>query len=313
MAVDREGLLKVAQDANKVFVIPGGLERILKPVIGAASPAFSGIASAFSENIHSVVLSAGLPYMFALESSHRRRHQLLQCAAELEAVLNTERTPDPKSSHNVRKDVDARMRAMTDSENGRASLNHEACCVLLQVAGSHELQAAATTLVLQAAVLTWSALEVLCRDVFKAHLNANPAAYTNLAADSEVKKRFELARVPLQRVADLGFDLSAKLGELLAEQNDLADLSTIRVTLLAMFPSDERLRLAFGQRDLWSLFHRRNLIVHQRGIIDPRYREATGDAGEIGSKLVIAPRELMNHVTTVSESASALLAAVSAG
>jgi hypothetical protein len=205
------------------------------------------------------------------------------------------------------------MRTMADSEDGRASLNHEACCVLLQVAGSQELQTAATSLVLQAAVLTWGALEVLCRDVFKAYLNANPAAYASLAADSDVKKRFELGKVPLQRVADLGFDLSAKLGELLAEQNDLADLSTIKVTLLAMFPTNERLRLAFGQRDLWNLFCRRNLFVHQRGIIDRRYREATGDAREVGSRLVILPRELMSHITTVTEAASALLAAVEAG
>jgi hypothetical protein len=81
MAVDREALLKVARDANRLFVIPGGLERILEPVTRRADTAFAGIASAFAENVRAVVLSAGLPYMFALESSQRRRHQLLQCAA----------------------------------------------------------------------------------------------------------------------------------------------------------------------------------------------------------------------------------------
>jgi hypothetical protein len=92
MSSDDAALLAIARKVNTVFVIPGGIDRLLQPIAACApvlgSP-YQEIAAAFSTNIQSVILAAGLPYMFALEASHRRRHQLFECAAELEAVLDS--------------------------------------------------------------------------------------------------------------------------------------------------------------------------------------------------------------------------------
>ena len=63
-------------------------------------------------------------------------------------------------------------------------------------------------------------------------LSLAKAADLALVSDVEVKKRFELAKISMHRVADVGFDLSSKLGELLVEQNDLADLGTIKTAVL---------------------------------------------------------------------------------
>ncbi len=254
--------------------------------------------------------------MFALEASHRRRYQLFVCAAELEAVLE-DRAVDAADNVDVtevaRTDAQKRIHDLSDSEEGRAALNHETCCFLLDVSKSEELREAAEQLVRQASVLTWGAFEVLSRDVFKEYLNRTPGAYARLVADVDVRRRFELGKVSLERVADFGFDLSAKLGELLADQNDLSDCGTIKASLLALFPTNSRLRTALGQRDLWKLFQQRNLIVHRRGIVDCRYLEATGDERENGTSLVLKPRELTGHIEIVVEAASALLSAADAG
>ena len=321
MSTDDAALLAIARKANALFVIPGGIDRLLRPVSTVASglsSAYREIADAFSTNIRSVMFTAGLPYIFALESSHRRRYQLLQCAAELEAVLEssddtaiTERQTkenDPASA-----DAAKRLLELSESKTGRASLNHEACSVLLTVAGSENVREAASQLVLQATTLTWGAFEVAVRDAVRAYLNLRPDAYGRLVSDVEVKKRFDLTKIPMQRVADLGFDLSSKLGELLAEQNDLADLGTIKVTLLALFPGGARLRAALDNRALWLLFQQRHLIVHRRGVVDRRYREATGDSRSIGTSLVLTPVDLTRHIEVVVEAASSLLKTAAAG
>ena len=79
--------------------------------------------------------------------------------------------------------------------------------------------------------------------------------------------------------------------------------------MLALFPANVRLRTALTQRDLWTLFQRRHLIVHRRGIVDRRYLEATGEGREMGARLAITPQELTKHLGVVVEAAGALVAA----
>lgn len=184
--------------------------------------------------------------------------------------------------------------------------------MLLHACNSEDVREAANQLVLQAVVLTWGAFEVIARDVFREYLNRRPDAYARLASDVEAKKRFELTKISMQRVAALGFDLSSRLGELIVEQNDLADLGTIKAAVFALFPTDTALRAALDPRDLWLLFHQRHLIVHRRGIVDRRYSEATGDPRTVGDQLVLTPRELIGHVAVVVGAASALLSAAGA-
>src|SRR2546426_7806906 len=234
MSSENAALLAIARQANTLFVIPGGIDRLLLPLTAiepALGSVYQTIAAAFSTNVRSVVLTAGLPYMFALEASHRLRYRLFECAAELEAVLDSsdsEIAPAEVLSLAAQSDADRRMRELSGSSEGRASLNHDACTVLVRSGQSEDIRHAALQLVLQASVLTWGALEVLARDVFREYLNATPEACARLISDAEVKKRFELTKISMERVADFGFDLSSRLGELLVEQNDLADLATIK-------------------------------------------------------------------------------------
>jgi hypothetical protein len=309
-------LLTLARKVNSIFVIPSGIERLMAPITSSETDLdqpYRKIATAFKTNISSIIHAAGLPYIFALEASHRRRYQSMECAAELEAVLKgyggDNRGDQAATAGTAQAEAARRIRELGESPQGRDSLNHEACSVLLHSCESSDVRDAAAQLLLQATVLTWGAFEVVARDVFKMYINLRPHAYERLASDAEAKKRFELSRITMQRLADFGFDISAKLGELLAEQNDLADLGTIKVAVSSLFPNNVHLRAALDRRELWTLFQQRHLIVHRCAIVDQRYIDATGDARPLGDALVIRPQDLDRYTTAVVDVAAALLSA----
>lgn len=309
--MEQKNLEQLAHEVHKFFTIPGSKDSLLAPIVALIPQAPSGIAQiaeAFCSNVRSLVSTAGLPYIFALAAARGRRYQLFHCAAELEAVIvkNDGATkPDEHPSFDARR----RLQEMEASHEGRDVLNHEVCEFLIDFAKDKDISDAAAQLVSQAAVLTWSAFEVLSRDIFIAHLNSMPKAYTKLLADSDVRKRFDLSRVSIERVAEFNFDLTGKLGDLLIDQNDLADLGGIKATFVALFPSDSVLRQALNERDLWLLFQRRNLIVHRRGIVDQRYLDASGDEQSIGSRLTLRPTELDTYLKLVTNAARAEISA----
>lgn len=312
---EQESLVRLAREVDKLFVIPASTDSILAPIVALISKApvpIAQSAEAFCSNVRSVVVTAGLPYFFALSAARMRRHQLLHCAAELEALIGGE--DSGPESHCMSEqapgdDAERRLKELETSPSGRDALNHEACHILLEFAKTDEFSDAAAQTVLQAVILTWGALEALSRDVFRMHLNCTPKAYERLLADADVRKRFDLSRVSIERVAAFGFDLSGKLGDLFIEQNDLADLAGIKATFMALFPSDSFLRKSLSERDLWLLFQRRSLIVHRRGIVDQRYVEASGDPQPIGGRLAVRPRELKRYIELVAQAANALILA----
>jgi hypothetical protein len=316
MAIDQNKLRLLAREFNEIFVIPASTDELLDPIralSGNAPPALAASAQAFCANIQSVVSTAGIPYKLVLAGSHQRRYQLLYLAAELQAVVDG--VPDSTTGSSAvadfaRQDAGKRAQDFAQSAEGRAALNHETCRLLLDLAKIDDVRDAAAQLNLQAALLTWGAFEALSRDVFRSHLNSRPRAYALLLADADLRRRFDLTRVSIERVADFNFDLSKTMGDLLVEQNDLADLGGIKATYAALFSTDESLRETLNRRELWLLFQRRSLIVHRQGVVDRRYLDASGDDQQLGSRLRISPSELKNYLRVVADAARRLLLAV---
>jgi hypothetical protein len=81
---------------------------------------------------------------------------------------------------------------------------------------------AANELILQGVVLCWGAFEVFARDCFIAHLNAKPDRTLVLLADSVAKRRFELSKVSVEILATQSFNLSQRMGTLLANSKTSA-------------------------------------------------------------------------------------------
>jgi hypothetical protein len=171
---------------------------------------------------------------------------------------------------------------------------------------------AANELILQGVVLCWGAFEVFARDCFIAHLNAKPDRTLVLLADSVAKRRFELPKISLETLATHKFNLSERMGTLLAQQQDLSDVYSVKSVYQALFPDDKRLSDSLSDSDLRLLSLRRNLIVHQCGVVDDIYSDSANCSQQIGERLALSPDDLEAHLCTTIKVASGILDAVSA-
>jgi hypothetical protein len=82
------------------------------------------------------------------------------------------------------------------------------------------------------------------------------------------------------------------LGSYLISKADLKSVLAIRGAYGALFPTADQLQKLLGDRRLWNLSHKRNLIVHKRGIVDQQYLDSTGDTLAVGGDLWVAPSEV---------------------
>jgi len=131
-----------------------------------------------------------------------------------------------------------------------------------------------------------------------------------LLDDPAAKRRFELSKVSLETLAAHNFDLSARMGTLLAEQQDLSDAYSIKAVFQALFPTNDELRDALNDPDLRLVSLKRNLIVHRRGIIDEKYATSTKCCQQVGQRLRVTPFELEDHIGTTIRVATDILHAV---
>ena len=225
----------------------------------------------------------------------------------------TEAELDERRDRIARSQADATMRDFLGSKKGQESVIADTCLFLLRAVERDTLAAAAGELLLQGVVLAWGAFEVLARDCFVHFLNAKPDAVQRLLIDPSAKKRLDLGKVPLETLAAHGFDLSAKMGSLLAEQQDLSDIRSVKAVYGALFPNSPALRDALNSASLRLLSLRRNLVVHRRGIIDDTYRRGADEGAALGSRLVVSPQTLERHLSACLAAGRELLLMVSAG
>ena len=205
-----------------------------------------------------------------------------------------------------------RMKEFVNSSEGKDYLVKDTLGFLDRSTRVDSFVQAALDLIFQGLVLCWSTFEVLARDCFIAYLNTNPQQIKSLLSDSVAKRRFDISKVSLEVLAAYNFDLSSSLGNFLAQQQDLSDLLSIKAVYEGLFPNKDEIRLALGDDNLRLLSLRRNLTVHQRGIIDKGYLAATSCEQPLGERLKVSPEMLEAHLESVIVAASAMLAAVAA-
>jgi hypothetical protein len=100
------------------------------------------------------------------------------------------------------------------------------------------------------------------------------------------------------------------MGDILSQAHDLGNLVAIRQVYAALFPEDSLLRDSLSERDLWMLNQRRNLIVHNRGVVDAKYLAVTGESCAVGSQLVTSPLDLERALDKVCSTGPTLIRAV---
>jgi hypothetical protein len=200
------------------------------------------------------------------------------------------------------------MREFVASSDGRAKIASDACEFLLKSLESSDLSASAAELILQGTVLTWSALEILSRDLFETMLNLHPRKILDVMQEPTARQRIQ-SKFSLEELANYNFDFSSSLGTLLSLQQDFSDVRAIKAAILPALNSDPAVAAAIGAKTLWVLCQQRHLIVHRRGVIDSRYIEATGEPLRIGSRLCLAPSQLDAQLEAVVSAGRALLIA----
>jgi hypothetical protein len=171
---------------------------------------------------------------------------------------------------------------------------------------------AATELLRQGTVLTWSALEVLCNDLFVQLLNFLPDLSLNLLEDEKAGKRFSLKSIPIKTVHDFGYDLSKKTGILFTQRQSISSTEVMRDVFDVLCSESQELRNLLLQDRLWLLNQRRNLIVHKRAVVDEFYLSVTGEKTPLGSALEITVTDIETDLQLVRNVGIELLKALPA-
>ena len=307
LATDTMERFFVARDPSEIFPDLRNLKATLPP-------RYSGLAAAFKQNVSAVAATMGIPVTLASAAAEGSHWQRIHSAERIRALKlqadrgENESTLEARRTAHARKIASERMREFVTSRDGRDKIAADACGFLLEALNSSNLSAAAAELLLQGTVLTWSALEILSRDLFQTILNTDPKRALAVMQEPTAKQRLQ-SKFTLEELAASGFDLSSSLGSLLSSQQDFSNIRTIKAVMLPAVKSDSDVEAALGERKLWVLCQQRHLIVHRRGVVDARYLEATGETRQIGERLVVTPSELESQIEAVVNAGRVLLIA----
>ncbi len=314
-------LREMAKQVMSAFVIPPNEDQLFEPItraIAAIPEPFRDAAKNLRANLTGLLSVASMPYTLSQRSSVNSNWQRIHMASRIRS-LNLDALPgESEEALETRRNAEALDRAKPEmdkfvsSTQGREAVIRNTLEILEGLRSDESLAEAANELILQSTVLCWGAFEVLARDCFTTHLNLNPSRTLVLLADPVAKRRFELTKISIETLGDYGFDLSTRMGTLLADQQDLSDVYSVKAVYHALFPNDHGLRDAVSDPDLRMLSLRRNLIVHRGGMIDATYIDSTACSQRMGEHLRLAPEDLERHVGTTVRTAVSILLAVSA-
>lgn len=281
----------IADGVRTVFLVPHDFAASAKPFTELAAtlpPDLRAISTSFIENLHGVIRTLSIPFKYTYSQVHGLHWQRIHMAERIRARrIENEDEREPAALASAKEKFDTHLHG-----DGGEKVVDDVLDRLLWLKNDSESLAAARELTRQGIVLTWSAIEVLARDAFVYLLDSKPAYAELLVADPANRKRFSTERIEWQTLATYGYNLSSSLGSYLISKADLKSALAIRGAYGALFPAADELQKLLGDRRLWNLNHKRNLIVHKRGIVDQQYLDSTGDTLTIGDDLWVTPSEV---------------------
>ena len=288
----------IADVVRTVFLVPHDFAASAKPLseLAATQPGdLRAISTSFIENLHGVIRTLSIPFQYTSSQVHGLHWQRVHMAERILARgIEKEDEREPAALASAKEKFDEYLQG-----EGREKVADDVLDRLLWLKNDSESLAAARELTRQGIVLTWSAIEVLARDAFVYLLDNKPAYAELLLTDPANRKRFSAERVEWQTLATYGYNLSSRLGSYLISKADLKSVLAIRGAYGALFPAADELQKLLGDRRMWNLSHKRNLIVHKRGIVDQQYLDSTGDTLAIGDHLWVAPSEVEELLETI--------------
>jgi len=310
-----ESVADVPEEVFDCFLFPlDGPDPIeaLDELVAGLPAALTPVATAFSRNLESVVSVGTLPYQMAAAAVAQRRFDRLWIAEQIRARKHMDEAgniPDSAKSEALATAKKRFEEEMQSRETADVMANHVLTTLSEGITRDATFHSACDELLRQAAVLTWGALEVLAKDLFAVWLNTTPMLAFSLLKDERTKKRYQLRSVPFETLENLGFDLSARMGDLLLGIHGVDDLPAMRDVFDVLCERDAEVRDALTSQDLWFLFQTRHVVVHGRGVVDQAYRDKTGDPRAVGTLLRVKPKELDKYLRVVARTGGRLLQA----
>jgi hypothetical protein len=262
-------------------------------------------ASAFAANVEGAVSTICIPFTLAVASAQRWRYNQLYIAERIRITGEVFGVKRVEAESRAR--ADKRFTEENKSKEAIEKMGSAVCDFLIDMHRNPAVAEASAELLRQGAVLTWGALETLARDVFETAINAQPLLGKRVLDSPDCRKLFQIKAIDIDTLAKFNFDVSGKMGSVLAQFHDLSNLPAIKITFSALFPSSSKLRSALSSKNLWILNQRRHLIVHNRGIVDQRYIDNTGERLQLGQKIILRPKDLEGYVSLVQEVGAELL------
>jgi hypothetical protein len=316
-------LRTLARNAVVTFAIPPSKDRLLAPLtdaIARLNKQFGEICLTLRSNLVGLLSTVSVPYTMANASAHDMHWQRIRSAAGIRALMLDAKPGETNEELDLRRAGEAQDRARAEmdryihSSEGEEALIRTTLNFLERLSSDRSFLEAANELILQGVVLCWAAFEVFARDCFIAYLNANPSRTLALLEEPVAKRRFlEAAKISLETLAEYGFNLSERMGSLLAKHQDLSDVYSVKSAYQGLFPERGKLADALSDTNLRLLSLRRNLIVHQRGVIDEAYAASTKCIQRAGERLKVSPSDLETHLNTTVKVAASILDSVSTG
>jgi len=296
-AEQRESQRKAALERYRAVIdryyIDKGEATPLKPVrdmLGSLQSLVREIGEAFEHNVSAVELTMGIPATLAGAAARMKIWIGVLGAERIRALLDEDKG-SPESEARIFERAREHM-ARHVAEIGSGIFADDTVEFLLEIYEEKDIPRALSELHAQGIVLLWSAVEVLARDLFVLCLNTRADLTNRLLEDESAKRLFHLKGLDFEVLQRHGFNVSGAMGDILAQTHDLSNLVTVKTCFFALFPSDVKLRQRMSEQDLWTLFQRRNLIVHRRGVVDQKYLDATGESLPLKTQIAIRSSDL---------------------
>ena len=307
---EMEGILSKVLLVAQESTLLSDLDASVSPL----SPPLDAIGQAFRHNLAGAISTLAMPVDLVFAGAKKERLHRLQLAAIFRAKARMAASPDGSEGdvpeperRRAGQEAEEQLRRELDSNDGINSLARISVEILAEALQEKKVQRSAEELLRQGVVLIWGSFEVLCRDLFVAHLNTRPQDVIQLLEAPGARRLFVARGVDYDVLSQHGFNVSNKLGTILATGHDLSGIPALKDIFGALLPDPPLVIAALSERSLWVLQQRRHLIVHKRGIIDGRYVEATGDALAVGSQLTISPDDVRQYLDAVKDAGKVLL------
>jgi len=305
---------KLNQQLAESFLLKLDEAELLKPIddiIGSCKSEFVEIFKTFRSNVESIISVAKLPVSMSFETSLQSMFQNVLRIEKLQSLKipitdeeikikkeETEKGITPQKKAN--KLFNEKIKTPEGyNEFWYKTLNFLKSCSTNNPIDNQFLSSS-KELINQSTLLSWSTLEVFIRDVFISVLNIDPKFLDKLYKHKDLKARFGIKSIPTEKLIEYNYDLTGKMGDLLIDSFDFSNINAIQMIYDCIFEKAE-LNLKLKDKEIWSLYNGRNLIIHRGGIIDQKYLSNTADSLAMGDKLYIKPDELKNYISKVVE------------